>query len=45
MEDVKSVWNSKHDIFKVLQTFWTSALEKIIILFKRRVILQQYVPK
>jgi hypothetical protein len=42
MEDAKSVWNSKKDIFKILQHL---AINEVIILFKGKVIFWQYIPK
>ena len=45
MEDEKSVWNSKREIFKILQPFWTSGLDKVIVLYKGRAIFRQYIPK
>ena len=45
MEEEKSVWNYKREIFEILQPFCTSGLDKVIVLYKGRVIFRQYIPK
>jgi len=36
MEDTKSVWNSKQDIFKILQAFWTSGCRRSYCFVQRK---------
>ena len=36
MEDAKSVWNSKQDVFKILQPFWTSGCRRSYCFVQRK---------
>ena len=36
MEDVKSVWNSKQEIFQILQPFWTSSHRRSNCIIQRK---------